>query len=387
MTISKCLMATLFSMLMVGTGMSQPEYEGKKVDPAIVADPLISAAARQGLSLWAVQQTTDESDLLLNNRAVVNNLAVPLLWMNRQNNLAAKDGNYLAQSKAELQTYYDLGMTYQYIESPLMRQQLELADEQGIMILTTDPEAEGAKSGFVAGDLVLMVQGEPVDTQYDLVQALTECRGKNGSVRLRRRGEAVSLSIALSEVQIPDDEKKWIIGVSIDPASETIQSHLQTNGVIVNSVTAESPAEKMGLKEHDLIEKIDDVQIQSLRDLRKIVRKSNGKLIKLDLIRAGNRMTISLKPMEDVDAANPNERMALDMTYMVTPRLEQFRSRPVQLDLSKDVTRALSRAWLAPSKTSVTTSVTNEESKLDRLSRQIEELKKQIDTLQKMIEK
>ena len=33
----------------------------------------------------------------------------------------AEDGHYLAQNELELQTYYDLGLGYRYLEDPLLR--------------------------------------------------------------------------------------------------------------------------------------------------------------------------------------------------------------------------------------------------------------------------
>ena len=304
---------------------------------------------------------------------------VPAVFLN-SGMFASSDGQYLAQSEKELQTYYDLGMTYQYIESPVIRQQLQLADDEGIIILSTKEDADGHRIGFRQGDLVLKVDDRPVDTQYDLVIALNEKRGDNTSVVLRREGIVQDLDFELSAVQIKP-KKRWIIGVSVDEMDETLRTHLQSSGVVISSVTEDGPAQKMGLQIHDVITKIDDTDVEDLAGLRSAVQASNGSALTLQLIRSGNQMSVQLTPVQadDVDTTiNPNvvldHSLVIPMVDLTVQRnVLPYQSVDVQWDLTKPSQKNEEESGV--------------EAKIQQVLDQIEELKQQVESLQNSLNK
>jgi len=89
----------------------------------------------------------------------------------------------------------------------------------------------------------------------------------------------------------------WL-GVQIQPVSadiaETMGLH-GTKGALVADFAAKSPALKAGLKSGDVILKVDDVDVETDRDLAKLIGKAApGKEVKLSIIRDGKPETVSV---------------------------------------------------------------------------------------------
>lgn len=210
---------------------------------------------------------------------------------------AAEDGNYLAQTKEELQTYVDLDMDYEFITSSMVRNQLGLTTGEGLFIVTAPESGEGHSVGFRDGDLVLKVNDESVDTQYDFVIAVTENRGSETNALIRRNGASQKLVFSMSPVQVKEDPN-WIIGVAANDLSDLLRSHLKTTGVSVTSVSENSPAQKMGILVNDIICQIGESEISNMDELREAVQESNGESVTITLLRAGNRVTVELTPQK-----------------------------------------------------------------------------------------
>ena len=216
--------------------------------------------------------------------------------------LSSEDGNYLAQNPVELQTYTDLGLAYQYIAEDYLRRQLGLKADQGIIITNATASGEGYKNGFRSGDIVLQVDDESVDTQYDLVIALSENRGQQRRASIRRDGQHLDLVLVLSESNI-QIATRWIIGVYVEEISDVTRNQLGIDGsAAITQLTDDGPALKNGMLEHDIITHINDKLINNLEDLRKIVGSSEGESLSLDVVRMGGRIRLELSPQEVPDA-------------------------------------------------------------------------------------
>jgi len=221
--------------------------------------------------------------------------------------LAAEDGHYLAQNKLELQTYYDLKLSYQYMGEQYLRRHLGIAADEGIILTAAHESGEGFKNGFRGGDIVLKVDDKPVKTQYELVIALSKNRGKKRKATLLREGKTIDLSVVLS----PNDQeqtKHWVIGVSVVEVSKLAKAQLKiVGGLAVSELTEAGAAQEAGILVHDIITHVDGKQINAMEELKQIVGASNGQKITFGLIRAGKKLLIEIEPKElaVANAANP----------------------------------------------------------------------------------
>lgn len=90
----------------------------------------------------------------------------------------------------------------------------------------------------------------------------------------------------------------WI-GAMCVPIEETLRVQLGLKpgqGLVVANIMPESPAAAAGLKPHDVLVSIDDVELQGLAGLMKAVNDGGEKELKLGIIREGKRETLTIKP-------------------------------------------------------------------------------------------
>lgn len=92
-----------------------------------------------------------------------------------------------------------------------------------------------------------------------------------------------------------DINKEGWLGLYSKSLSKPLRIALNVdNGVIVTSVTENSPAEKGGIEIGDIILKLDDKDIDSQKDLVKLVRSNPNKKVAVEIQRQGKKKIISL---------------------------------------------------------------------------------------------
>ncbi len=85
------------------------------------------------------------------------------------------------------------------------------------------------------------------------------------------------------------------------PIGKTAGIKLLSDGAIVVDISEslpENPAKSAGIKKGDIIKKADNKQILCNYDLKEIITKSNGKEIKIEILRDGKAMTVNAKPVK-----------------------------------------------------------------------------------------
>ena len=89
------------------------------------------------------------------------------------------------------------------------------------------------------------------------------------------------------------------LGVEVAPAEAALLSQLgmgeNKHGVIVTSVLKESEAEKSGLKVHDLILQIGDVDIANPQAINEAVKRHQGQDVQLHIVRQGKEVKLPIE--------------------------------------------------------------------------------------------
>ncbi len=98
----------------------------------------------------------------------------------------------------------------------------------------------------------------------------------------------------------PAEEKGTYLGVLFCPIPEALLEHLpqlpREGGVMVTHVLSRSPADKAGLRKHDLLLRYDDEAIRGGDHLARLIRSSKDKQeISLLLLRAGRELKVPVK--------------------------------------------------------------------------------------------
>jgi hypothetical protein len=142
--------------------------------------------------------------------------------------------------------------------------------------------------GGAAGGAAGFVDGEIAADPYAAAQ--------NG----RRSQYAQARSLVASRPGQP--VKGTYLGLSTSPAQAALQKQLQLKagvGLVVDSVDAGSPAEKAGVKEFDILHKLDDQLLVNTEQLGVLVRTyPAGKDVTLTVIREGKPQTLTAKLTE-----------------------------------------------------------------------------------------
>lgn len=93
-----------------------------------------------------------------------------------------------------------------------------------------------------------------------------------------------------------------------DPALRTQLQLAADTGVIIQQIVPDSPAEKAGLRKHDIIIAVDGNVAHGMAELVDAVRSGEGKPIELKVLRLAKEETITVKPEERPAAADQFEQ-------------------------------------------------------------------------------
>jgi membrane-associated protease RseP (regulator of RpoE activity) len=123
-------------------------------------------------------------------------------------------------------------------------------------------------------------------------------------VGISPEGDAGGLNIERRQDLIADDESPAVpaywLGIQGQPIqSEVLRTHLQLAegvGIVIEDVVPDSPAEKAGLRRHDVLLDVGGEQISDMAVLQKAVADSHGKSLELKVIRLAKEETISVTP-------------------------------------------------------------------------------------------
>ena len=143
-------------------------------------------------------------------------------------------------------------------------------------------ESPGAKAGFIAGDVIVSVNGESVATWEDVENLLySDALSGNLVVQLKRSGESTTLKIGR-----PLTSEILESGLGLFPVGIV---------ALVGSVEAGKPADLAGLKPGDIILELDDQKV-SFHSLPEVVKRYAGKGITIKWKRDGELKEAHLAP-------------------------------------------------------------------------------------------
>ncbi|HUY91049.1 MAG TPA: PDZ domain-containing protein [Pirellulales bacterium] len=101
------------------------------------------------------------------------------------------------------------------------------------------------------------------------------------------------------------DERKtdvaYWMGVACEPLPESLRAQLnlsEREGVLLEDVVEDGPADKAGLKQYDVVTAIDEKPVASQQELARLVVGSQGKELKVRYLRAGKEATAAVTPVE-----------------------------------------------------------------------------------------
>jgi membrane-associated protease RseP (regulator of RpoE activity) len=184
-----------------------------------------------------------------------------------------------------------------------LREHLKLPKDQGLVVLTLDPQSSPAQAGIQQNDVLLLVGDAPVAKPEELDDRLKKAGEEPVALTVLRGGKRLKLQVqpqlrvTLGPVQA--EPPAFWIGVSVTPVGPALRSQLQLaqdKGLAVIDIVKESSAERAGIKLHDIILSFAGKPLPNQEQLVELVQKNGDKSAALELIREGKTQTIEITP-------------------------------------------------------------------------------------------
>jgi serine protease Do len=246
-----------------------------------------------------------------------------------------------AQAMTSSNTY--LGIGVRDIE-PDSAKKFNLKEVRGAEITSVTEDSPAAKAGLKEGDVVLEFNGQPVEGQEQLTRMVRETpAGRQVKIGVWRNG-AMQTVMATIEVRkgpqarvFTNDGNGWIqsmpdlqgmeqlrnfrmpdfdmpgftmssqspmlgiMGESLGQQEQLAEFFGVKEGVLVKSVSRNSPAEKAGIKAGDVIMKVEETNVASSRDIGAALRGARSKKsVTVVVMRNKKEVTLTVP----LDAAN-----------------------------------------------------------------------------------
>jgi len=187
-----------------------------------------------------------------------------------------------------------LGVNIETLE-PRKAQSMGLeASTKGVLVGSIRPNTPGAKAGLREGDVILELNGTPVEKSTDLQQRIGASPvGSKAQLKVLRDGNTVNLTATLEELKPegaltssdPSPSSSGnaapapttsLFGLKLVPVTPALAKQFglgsATTGVLVTGVAEGSEAENAGLQRGDLIEKVGQKSVVGVNDFTATVR-------------------------------------------------------------------------------------------------------------------
>jgi membrane-associated protease RseP (regulator of RpoE activity) len=215
-------------------------------------------------------------------------------------------------------------------------------------IVSVDPSSPAERAGIRQGDVLLAYDGQDVRREIAMNRLLRPGRTVRVRVRVQRENEVRDLAVKVAPMR-DVAWREWVPGVAAAPPatprtprapgapwavivpapgqpaaidgptpapgpvvsiarfSGLAGAHMETitpglgetigveRGVLVISVPPAGPARESGLIDGDVILKADGRDVRSVLELRRLVARSNGRSVKLDVARKGKVRQVTLR--------------------------------------------------------------------------------------------
>ncbi len=164
---------------------------------------------------------------------------------------------------------------------------LGLKDLKGSMIDQVEEGFPADKAGIKTGDIIVKLNGEDILDSGDLQKKIAATApGTVVTLTIVRDEKEKKIDVKLGELP-PDDavladaeKEQGNTGIKVGSISgrnaEYYRLDSDERGIVITSVTRGSVAERSSLREGDIIKKINRVDIESVKDYKRVMKKLKG---------------------------------------------------------------------------------------------------------------
>ncbi|MHB0774033.1 DegQ family serine endoprotease [Halomonas sp. WWR20] len=202
-----------------------------------------------------------------------------------------------------------LGVVIQPVSQDLA-ESFGLKNARGALVADVAPESPAAQAGLQAGDVILNVNGEDVESSMTLPRLIGRVSpGEEVQLGLMRNGESKQLEVEVgnwpeeqgqSSATPEQQGSQARLGISVRDLTEQEREQLDIDsGVLVNQVDPSGAAAKSGISSGDIIVTFDQKPVESAEDLMDAIDKASAdRAIPVRIIRDGRPLFVALRLAE-----------------------------------------------------------------------------------------
>jgi Do/DeqQ family serine protease len=209
----------------------------------------------------------------------------------------------IAGNKLVLRPYF--GARLQPVTAEIA-ESLNLKRPAGALVASITPESPAARGGIRAGDVILEVDGIPVDDPAALnYRYALKPIGSNVRLTVERHGKSIHLNIKLEAAperradEVELSSRSPLSGARISNFTAEIANRLRTDpataeGVVVINIGDGSSAQRVGLRPGDIILEVNGTKIETTADLERVTQQE-AREWRLVISRGGQRRNVVLR--------------------------------------------------------------------------------------------
>lgn len=160
---------------------------------------------------------------------------------------------------------------------------LKVEEKKGAYISTIEAGSPADKAGLKRYDVIAAIHGQPIKDQYDLTFKIAETKpGSKIKLTIIREGKEQEVEVKVGE-KASAEEKEAVassgqeIGIKVRELTPRLASRygyqIET-GLIITEVKRYSEADRRGLEVGDVVTEANRQEIETVRDLEKIIEKA-----------------------------------------------------------------------------------------------------------------
>ena len=203
-----------------------------------------------------------------------------------------------------------IGVTIQELTSELA-ESFGLSSPNGALVSSVERNGPAERAGIEASDVILKFDGKSVDNSSDLPRIVAVTMpGSKVQVEVWRKGKSKIITLSVGEMREegqlfssanknqPDDESETIsrLGIVVSELSKERLEELHLNGGLLVEKIQTSSVRSAGLNQGDILIKIGNSQIKSLKQFNNILNQvGKGKNVALLVKRGENSLYVAIK--------------------------------------------------------------------------------------------
>jgi serine protease Do len=203
-----------------------------------------------------------------------------------------------------------LGVYIQDVTSPIAKQ-FGLSEDHGALVGDVTAGTPGAKAGLKSGDVIVQLNGEPVDDANTLRNSISQMApGAQARLQVWRDGKAQDLTVTLGELpetaaneensNTGENSTGTLQGVQVQELTPDIAQQLKlpngTHGVVITSVDESSNAAEAGLDQGMVIQEVNHKPVNNIQQYKQALASAGDQPVLLLVNKGGITNFVVVQP-------------------------------------------------------------------------------------------